>query len=676
MKRWVSLLVTTALCLGCQPEPSPASLSGPRYLTVSGLPDGAASLELVLALDGKAGSQRPLVALDPDLVRTRTRITVDLGLEQVAGQLLVCVGAFDAEHRLIAAGHRELALAQEAPSVALSTDVPSLGRDKGGPLIASLAPIDDAASIGAGALRLPPEGGAALRLRGFGLLRDDRIEVCAGVAAAQRCVPAPLLEWRSPFEVAIQAPPLAGALGQPITLRVKATDGTSGERAGLLSYYERGLRLDALERRLVLPVGATATTGGQGLTIADFDGKDGPDIAVSTSALSGAAPTLQLFWNGGDGQFTTAPRVYAQPDSALPGTATWPLLSADWNGDGRPDLAQLEADPVRAGRQRLSLYFNDGKRPGDPFANIQAEAPFFHRPDVQLPLERGSWFAATDLNRDGAVDLLAYFEPAGQPPVAAGALRTFLNPRGQPGAFQAAGDGDCDLVGLVGHTAQELPLQDLNGDGMPDVVLDGSLYPATGMVSGTPLSDGPAAVQVALDDGGGRCGAVRRFPLRGQERTRLLVAAAGDADGDGNADVFALGRKVGALLLLGDGRGNFRGQLVLSTAEGLSAWLGGADLDPQAARFADLNGDGLPDLALALVSASGGTGRLLVLLNQGGGQLPEAASASGRIVAETGVYGSRLAIADLDRDGRSDVVVFNTVGRTLSVLLSRPEVRP
>jgi hypothetical protein len=73
----------------------------------------------------------------------------------------------------------------------------------------------------------------------------------------------------------------------------------------------------------------------------------------------------------------------------------------------------------------------------------------------------------------------------------------------------------------------------------------------------------------------------------------------------------------------------------------------------------DLSGDGHPDLAVGQVSP----GAVTVLLNDGSGKLPR--TATYRVAGEIG----GVAIADLNRDGRPDLVA--TAFEAIAVLLAK-----
>jgi hypothetical protein len=126
----------------------------------------------------------------------------------------------------------------------------------------------------------------------------------------------------------------------------------------------------------------------------------------------------------------------------------------------------------------------------------------------------------------------------------------------------------------------------------------------------------PLQTVVGLDRISFGSGEPKRTPIiRGEDARSIAALGQGDMDGDGNLDlVFTRFDPREAVLLLGDGRGNFsRG-----TLEGVNlAALRNYDLT-----VADVNGDKLPDLVVMYESSSATAlspknGHVQVFLNRG-----------------------------------------------------------
>jgi len=142
-----------------------------------------------------------------------------------------------------------------------------------------------------------------------------------------------------------------------------------------------------------------------------------------------------------------------------------------------------------------------------------------------------------------------------------------------------------------------------------------------------------------------------RLDGRAGDRLGAAVAAAGDLDGDG-ADDFLIGAPYDDP----DGLGDAGTTLVVSGAGGtlLYRLTGGAPGDRLGASIAggaDVDGDGVLDFAIGVPGAAGG-GDALVVSGASGAILLIAGGVSGG-----DELGAAVALADVDGDGRADLVV-------------------
>jgi hypothetical protein len=176
-------------------------------------------------------------------------------------------------------------------------------------------------------------------------------------------------------------------------------------------------------------------------------------------------------------------------------------------------------------------------------------------------------------------------------------------------------------------------LTDLNGDGKPDLVVDYTAYKY-------------GTIAVLLGNGNGTFKSVQGIPAAGE---RLLVAV-GDFNGDGKPDLVVAGSSVagsgGMDILLGNGNGTFQNPSVVLSSAGVNSIAVG-----------DLNGDGKPDLVVAHY----GTRDLGVLLGNGNGTFRQ------QLLVGGGYFDS-AAVADVNGDGIPDIVALNERG-SLNVLL-------
>jgi hypothetical protein len=231
--------------------------------------------------------------------------------------------------------------------------------------------------------------------------------------------------------------------------------------------------------------------------------------------------------------------------------------------------------------------------------------------------------------------------------------------------------------GFTSTSANLVRGDDFNGDGLTDLALLG-----------------PDGVTIAMNDGKGNLHATATYYV-GPNPTGLTVA---DLNHDGKLDLL-VGNALGDILvLLGNGDGTFRpyrrldqnvALAVLPTSsptpefifadQGLdrvvvasgsqSTVLGDRStgiMKPGAVQLADLNGDGIPDL---IVVNSGGN-NVLVYPSLGNGQFgPELNGGKGFSVGTDPVS---VTVADVNGNGRPDLVVANNGSNDVSLLINTP----
>jgi hypothetical protein len=187
--------------------------------------------------------------------------------------------------------------------------------------------------------------------------------------------------------------------------------------------------------------------------------------------------------------------------------------------------------------------------------------------------------------------------------------------------------------------AQGLAAGDFNGDGKLDLVEASNNQPGDGLT-------------VFLNNGDGTFTATGQITLAAQ--LAGAVPAVGDFNGDGKLDIVtSVAGENDVAVLLGDGDGTFQAPVRTATGN-----------DPQALAVGDLDGDGRAD-----VVTLNGDGTISVLLGQGDGTFLAAPSlASGAFRPAQGFFGS-IALADLNGDGKLDVVATDSVNNVVDIFL-------
>ena len=283
----------------------------------------------------------------------------------------------------------------------------------------------------------------------------------------------------------------------------------------------------------------------------DFNRDGILDIAVTDSSNN-----LIVLLGKGDGTFTTSkqsPVLGNRPASGAVG---------DFNSDGILDLAV-----ANAGSNDITVLLGNGDGTFTPAAtSLQTgSSPFI--------------IATADFNQDGIPDLAVLYNNNGQSTVA-----IYLGNGAGGFTLVTAGPG-------TGTAANELTVCDVNGDGVPDLVVVNWVITNPGISQTTTIT---ASVLIGNGDGTFKAGSQVSFDSPSLGAAEAVIV--GDFNGDGNPDLaIATSSPPGYVqptesvtILLGDGSGGF-------TNPGVSVGIGDGLGEPVA--VGDLNGDGISDIA-------------------------------------------------------------------------------
>lgn len=190
----------------------------------------------------------------------------------------------------------------------------------------------------------------------------------------------------------------------------------------------------------------------------------------------------------------------------------------------------------------------------------------------------------------------------------------------------------------VGGAPASVEIADFNGDGRPDIVIASE-------------KDGKASV--FLNQGSGKFQRAAGSPFDAGANPNDI--ALGDLNQDRAIDLaFANHETEYLTVLLGDGRGGFapapQGPVHVNVKP-----------HPHGVAIADLNADGRPDL----LTDSWGVDQVEILFGNGKGEFP-----APPMFVNVGKHPyQRLRAADVNADGRADILTSNLDGKDLTVLL-------
>ncbi len=329
-----------------------------------------------------------------------------------------------------------------------------------------------------------------------------------------------------------------------------------------------------------------------GVVSADFNGDGKPDIAAANNGSN----NVGIYINKGNGQFNA-------PAFLPAGDAPRGIAFGDFNGDGKIDLVVANHDT-----NNVSVYLGNGNGT--------------FKSQVTYPAIASAWsLAVGDINGDGKPDILVGSN-------AANYVQVLIN--NGNGTFKTGSKI------TVGAYPQAIVLADFNGDKKLDI--------ATANFDDNQIA-------ISLGNGTGAFGSVSKINVG----TNPDGIAAGDLNGDGKTDIVVADYGSGTIdVLTGKGNGTFNGRVSYD-----------AGSFPAAASVADINKDGKADLVIANRGDGTSTaGSVMVFLGNGDGTL----NPPFNYAAENSPVSS--AVADLNGDGYLDIINGNFNSDNVSVLLN------
>ncbi len=332
--------------------------------------------------------------------------------------------------------------------------------------------------------------------------------------------------------------------------------------------------------------------------VADFNGDGKLDIAIAEADTSVFPNSVDVLLGNGDGTFQTAV-------SYPVGDSPYGIATGDFNADGKIDLAVVNvcgSDSTCASNGTVSILLGNGD------GTFQTQATF------SLGISMGH-IAVADFNGDGKLDL-AITECGGSTCGSNGSLSILM------------GNGDGTFQPRVDYGTKHRPtgiaVGDFNHDGVIDIAV---------------ANTNSNSISVLLGKGDGTFNGQVTYPV--QSASVDIIAA--DFNGDGKLDL-ATGYTGGSIaVLLGNGDGTFQPFVNYSgaccTSSGLIA--------------GDFNGDGKLDIAVTASNA------FSVLPGNGDGTFQTSLNFPADFTS------IEMAAGDFNRDGALDLAVSYGAG-TLS----------
>ncbi len=356
--------------------------------------------------------------------------------------------------------------------------------------------------------------------------------------------------------------------------------------------------------------------------IADFDGDGKPDLVVANFA----ANTISVFRNTSATGSINASSFTDKTDFT---TSNSPVNIAvgDLNGDGKPDIAV-----VNAGSNNFSVFINNSSAGTIGFAT-KVDITTLH-PNIRA-------IAIADFDGDGLNDVVTSSSSNNT-------LLTYRNVTSLNGAFNAV-----PAQGItVNATPYSIVVQDLNGDGKPDIAVAHNSSDRISVIQNqSVVGTFMFASRVDITSG-----------TTSSPQICSIVAA--DFDGDGKPDLAALNQGDNTVSV-------FKNLMTAGALIDASSFANKVDFatgpSPSALTVGDLDGDGKPEL----VTSNYGGNSASILRNTSSSGSIDAGSFATKVDLPTGDTPWGVAVADLDGDGRQDIVVANyadnTDERTISV---------
>jgi hypothetical protein len=374
---------------------------------------------------------------------------------------------------------------------------------------------------------------------------------------------------------------------------------------------------------LSLPTGA----GGSALVVADFNGDGRPDIAVADKTLSKVSVFLNKGTASGGINFQPAPINVAA------GANPVALVAADFNLDGKMDLAVAD-NGATSKNYDVTFLFGDGTGhfPKNVAVAVGSTTP--------SGLVSPTGLALADFNQDNKPDLAVSGSTGVIPIINTSTTTAFSFNTASPGLLATSNPATSVAVGnLAGTSFQDIAVT-TDGSGGQVLIFPNSGTTGTTFGPAQPFSSGPSPRGITLAD------------VNGDGLTDILVA---------NAVIPDVGSPATFSVLVNNNSGGS-----LSFAPPVSYKVDG---QPLSLAVADTNQDGAVDVVTANSSAQDVS---LALGNLASAGVPDGTFGVSTDIPAVGTQPSAVASGDLNGDGLPDYVIADQASNTVTVLLANP----
>lgn len=396
----------------------------------------------------------------------------------------------------------------------------------------------------------------------------------------------------------------------------------------------------------------TTGLGPRGICSGDFDGDGKPDIAVTNSADSSMSVLLNTASPG-----TINPGSFAAGVTFATGRSPWGITSADIDGDGRSDLLV-----ANNGSSTFSVFRNTATSGSISSSSFAARVDFT---TGSAPKD----IASGDLNGDGKPDVAITNN-------AAASFSSFRN-TAVAGTINAASfDAKNDFATSTSPTC--IAINDADGDNKPDVIVSNNASNSVSVFRNNPQPLPPAVTSVSPNSAiPGTTVTINGSNFNATAASNTVYFGATKAAVTGGSTsaltvTVPAGATLGPVSVLNTSQLCAGQQLypfipTFNNGGNLSAFTSKVDLatgtNPSGIATGDIDGDGKADMIVS--SAGANTVKLYHNISTSG---TVAASSFDTAVSFTTLNApGNIKLADVDNDGKPDIVVVNTSSDTVSV---------